>query len=370
MALMCGFAASIGFGVDNGIMLNMQKKDFSFTLPDSLIAQKPCDKRSDSRLLHLQRSSDSSPSQIRDRHFSDVLDLLNPGDLLVMNNTRVIPARLYGKKETGGAVEVLIERLMENNCVMAFVRASKSPKIGAKIIFSESVNATVVGRDEGLFELAFEEGIDLLDSLESLGEIPLPPYMHRDATDDDSDRYQTVFAKHPGAVAAPTAGLHFDEELLDKIKAKGVQLAYVTLHVGAGTFQPIRVENVLEHKMHKERIEVLEETCHQINQTHAAGGRVVAVGTTVVRSLESAAKAGLADNGDLLPYSGETDIFIYPGYEFKVIDTLITNFHLPESTLLMLVSAFASKKEILDAYQHAIDSNYRFYSYGDAMFIE
>ncbi|HFD32540.1 MAG TPA: tRNA preQ1(34) S-adenosylmethionine ribosyltransferase-isomerase QueA [Gammaproteobacteria bacterium] len=344
----------------------MQKKDFSFTLPDSLIAQKPCDKRTDSRLLHINRKT----SQIKDRLFTDILDLLQPGDLLVMNNTRVIPARLFGKKETGGAVEVLIERLLDEKRAMAFVRASKSPKVGSTIHFANDVTATVSGRDDGLFELAFNIDSDLLGVLEALGEIPLPPYMHRDATEYDKNRYQTVFAEHPGAVAAPTAGLHFDEDILSKIKAKGIDFSYVTLHVGAGTFQPIRVDNILEHKMHKERIDVSAETCQKINETRKNGGRIVAVGTTVVRSLESAAREGLSEQDEILPFSGETDIFIYPGYQFQMIDALVTNFHLPESTLLMLVSAFASHSQIQQAYQHAIDEKYRFYSYGDAMFID
>ncbi|MDH3326790.1 MAG: tRNA preQ1(34) S-adenosylmethionine ribosyltransferase-isomerase QueA [Gammaproteobacteria bacterium] len=344
----------------------MQKKDFSFTLPDSLIAQQPCDKRTDSRLLHLTRAT----GQLEDAQFTDILDLIRPGDLLVMNNTRVIPARLFGKKETGGAVEVLIERIMGENRAMAFVRASKSPKLDGILSFPGGVTAKVVGRDEGLFELEFSGESNLLSTLEELGEIPLPPYMHRDATDYDKNRYQTVFAQHPGAVAAPTAGLHFDEEILGKIKDKGVDFSYVTLHVGAGTFQPIRVDNIIEHKMHRERIDVSPETCAKINQTRKNGGRIVAVGTTVVRSLESAARAGLSESGELRPFNGDTDIFIYPGYKFNIVNALITNFHLPESTLLMLVSAFASSEQIKDAYQHAIESKYRFYSYGDAMFIE
>jgi len=369
MALWRGLAASMGFAIDvldNGIIPGMQKKDYSFTLPDSLIAQKPCDKRTDSRLLHLNRAN----GEIADRMFTDILDLLKPGDLLVMNDTRVIPARLFGKKETGGAVEVLIERLIGETRAMAFVKASKSPKEGAVLFFTNNVVAKVLGRRDGLFELAFEGDTSLLDILEELGEIPLPPYMQRDATEFDKNRYQTVFAEHPGAVAAPTAGLHFDDDILLQIKEKGVDFSYVTLHVGAGTFQPIRVDNVLEHKMHKERMDVSPETCDKINQTRKNGGRVVAVGTTVVRSLESAAFRGLSGQGDLLPFSGETDIFIYPGYQFKVIDALITNFHLPESTLLMLVSAFASQSQIKSAYLHAIDAEYRFYSYGDAMFIQ
>jgi len=339
----------------------MQKKEFSFTLPDELIAKFPVEQRTSSRLLCLNKNN----GEITDSQFSRFPYLLKENDLLVMNNTRVIPARLYGKKSTGGAVEVLIERIMSDHRVLAFVRASKSPKAGAKIIFTEDVAATVVAKDDGLFELAFADGVNLLDTLERLGEMPLPPYMNREAAENDKSRYQTVFAKHPGAVAAPTAGLHFDDKILHEIKEKGVDTAYVTLHVGAGTFQPIRVDNILEHKMHSERIDVDQETIDKIIAAKARGGRIVAVGTTVVRSLESV----IREQGELKPYAGETDIFIYPGYEFKVVDTLLTNFHLPESTLIMLVSAFAGKENVLGAYQHAIEERYRFYSYGDAMFI-
>jgi len=339
----------------------MQKKEFSFTLPNELIAKFPTEQRTSSRLLCLNKEN----GEIADRHFLDVLDLLNENDLLVLNNTRVIPARLYGKKASGGAVEVLIERILDEQRVLAFVRASKSPKAGSVILFAENISATVVDKQDGLFELAFIAGLDLLDTLEQLGEMPLPPYMEREVRESDKSRYQTVFAEHPGAVAAPTAGLHFDENCLQAIKQKGVDTAYVTLHVGAGTFQPMRVDNILEHKMHNERIDIPPETIDKIVATKARGGRVVAVGTTVVRSLESVIK----ETGSLQPFTGETDIFIYPGYEFKVVDALITNFHLPESTLIMLVSAFAGKENVLKAYQHAIENRYRFYSYGDAMFI-
>jgi len=339
----------------------MQKSDFHFDLPPSLIAQYPTPERTASRLLYLNRQT----GDIKDKCFSNVLDLLKAGDLLVMNNTRVIPARLHGKKQTGGIVEVLIERLLDDNRALAFVRASKSPKVNSFLHFDAEVSAEVVGRHEDLFELKFIGDKTLLAVLEDLGEIPLPPYMTRDAGKEDADRYQTVFAKHHGAVAAPTAGLHFDEVLLEKVQEKGVSLAYVTLHVGAGTFKPMRVDNILEHKMHKERIEVSASVCEKILKTKKSGGRVVAVGTTVVRSLESAAL-----NGELKPIDDETNIFIYPGFEFKVVDTLITNFHLSESTLLMLVSAFATKKQVFEAYSHAIEEKYRFFSYGDAMFIE
>jgi len=339
----------------------MQKKDFSFDLPENLIAQYPTEQRTASRLLCMARKT----GVIQDRQFTDFVDLLQPNDLLVMNNTRVIPARLHGKKTTGGNVEVLIERLLDENKVLAFVRASKSPKVASSIVFSENVSATMLDKHDGLFELQFNEQENLLETLENLGEVPLPPYMVRQVTENDKQRYQTVFAQHPGAVAAPTAGLHFDENILQQIRVKGVDTAYVTLHVGAGTFQPMRVDNILEHKMHKEWIDVPAITCEKITKIKANGGRVVAVGTTVVRSLESSAK-----QGKLKPFCGETNIFIYPGYEFNVVDALLTNFHLPESTLLMLVSAFAGKDHVLNAYQHAIEKQYRFYSYGDAMFIQ
>jgi len=342
----------------------MQKKDFSFTLPDSLIAQKPCEQRTQSRLLSLSRHS----GEIVDRQFTDLLNLLKPGDLLLMNNTRVIPARLYGKKTSGGAVEVLIESLQGENKARAFIKASKSPKPGSHIIFTSEISAEVTTKEGGLFELVFSGNKNLLAILDELGEIPLPPYMHREADDADKARYQTVYASSPGAVAAPTAGLHFDRNLLDRIGDKGVRCEYVTLHVGAGTFQPIRVENILEHKMHSEYIEIDQSTCDAVNQTRKNGGRVIAVGTTVVRVIESASNIGKF-SGELKPYQGETDIFIYPGYKFNIIDGLVTNFHLPESTLLMLVSAFAGKESIIKAYQHAIEQKYRFYSYGDAMFI-
>ncbi len=339
----------------------MLKTDFQFDLPESLIAQYPTSERTASRLLYLNRQT----GDIQDKGFTDILGFLKPNDLLVMNNTRVIPARLKGKKQTGGAVEVLIERLLSDSRALAFVRASKSPKIHSQLHFAPQVSATVVARHEDLFELQFVADQDLLMILRALGEIPLPPYMTREAGDEDVARYQTVFAKHDGAVAAPTAGLHFDKELLQKVADIGVNIDYVTLHVGAGTFKPMRAASILEHKMHKERIEVPLSVCEKIEETKQKGGRVIAVGTTVVRSLESAAR-----DGCLKPMDGDTDIFIYPGYQFNVIDGLITNFHLSESTLLMLVCAFANKKQILNAYAHAVNEQYRFFSYGDAMFID
>lgn len=339
----------------------MYKSEFQFTLPEPLIAKYPTPERTASRLLCLNRRT----GELQDKVFSDILALFKPGDLLVMNNTRVIPARLHGRKETGGVVEVLIERLLGNNAALAFVRASKSPKVNTCLSFSETLSASVVARHDDLFELQFNCAGDLLTELHLLGEIPLPPYMARGAEEGDLGRYQTVFAKHDGAVAAPTAGLHFDETLLQQISNLGVALDYVTLHIGAGTFKPMRVDNILEHKMHSERIEVPASVCEKIRQTKKNGGRVIAVGTTVVRSLESASLGG-----SIKPVSQETDIFIYPGFEFKVIDALITNFHLSESTLLMLVSAFAGKAKTLAAYEYAVNEKYRFFSYGDAMFID
>ena len=336
----------------------MQRNDFSFDLPEKLIAQKPCAERTASRLLVLDRKS----GEIDDRQFSSIVDLLDDGDLLVMNNTRVIRARLFGQKKTGGKVEFLIERVLDDHQVLAQIKASKSPKAGTKIEFDQDFSATVTGRQDDLFEVKFESPV--WDLMEAIGHIPLPPYITREDTGFDVERYQTVFAEKEGAVAAPTAGLHFDQDLLDQLAEKGVQFAQVTLHVGAGTFQPMRVDNLEDHKMHSEIIEVSEAVCDQIRETRKQGGRVIALGTTTVRALESASKDGMAE-----PFSGETNIFIYPGYEFQSVDAMITNFHLSESTLLMLVCAFAEQEKMMNAYQHAVDQEYRFFSYGDAMFI-
>ncbi len=338
----------------------MRTSDFHFELPDELIAQRPAAERGASRLLLL----DGAEGVPQDRHFADLPALLNPGDLLVFNDTRVIPARLFGVKESGGRVEVLIERLTGDREALAHVRASKSPKPGTTLTLEEAFEVEVTGREGALFALRFPA--PALALLEAHGRLPLPPYIEREAGADDDERYQTVFADKAGAVAAPTAGLHFDEAMLERLAAMGVEQARVTLHVGAGTFQPVRVENIDEHHMHAERIEVPAETVAAIAACRARGGRVVAVGTTVVRSLESAVRA---HQGVLRPYSGETDIFIYPGYTFGVIDALLTNFHLPESTLLMLVSAFAGYDEVMAAYRHAVAERYRFFSYGDAMFL-
>jgi len=338
----------------------MQVSDFSFELPDELIASFPLEQRSASRLLCL----DGNSGEVVHRQFTDLVDLLRPGDLLVFNNTRVIPARLFGQKESGGKVELLIERVTSDNTALAHVRSSRSPKPGAKLFFEGNIQATVEGRQGNLFELSFQIDSTLIEALEQHGHMPLPPYMNREDQLEDRERYQTVYNQKPGAVAAPTAGLHFDDGMFEHIKAKGIDTAFVTLHVGAGTFQPVKVESVTEHVMHAEYIEVSQQVCDQVKATKAAGGRVIAVGTTSVRCLESASAGG-----EIAPYSGDTSIFIYPGYEYRVVDRLVTNFHLPESTLLMLVSAFAGFENTISAYNQAVAEQYRFFSYGDAMFI-
>lgn len=336
----------------------MHRRDFYFELPPELIAQHPLAERTSSRLLVLR------DGVVEDRLFADIAELLQPGDLLVMNNTRVIPARLFGQKDTGGKVEVLVERVLDEHQVLAHVRASKSPKPGGRLVLEGELQAEVTGREGDLFCLRFTGDQPVVDLLEQHGHMPLPPYIERADASADRERYQTVFAERQGAVAAPTAGLHFDQPMLDALAKKGVNSTFVTLHVGAGTFQPVRVDNIAEHHMHKEYIEVSADTVEAVKQTRARGGRVVAVGTTCVRALESAARGG-----ELQPFVGDTDIFITPGYAFQVVDALITNFHLPESTLLMLVSAFAGFNEVMAAYQHAIEQRYRFFSYGDAMFL-
>ncbi|WP_019029454.1 tRNA preQ1(34) S-adenosylmethionine ribosyltransferase-isomerase QueA [Colwellia piezophila] len=356
----------------------MRVSDFSFELPEALIARYPKAERSASRLLTLNGNSGA----ITDGVFTDIVAQLNAGDLLVFNNTRVIPARMFGQKASGGKIEVLVERIIDQNTALAHIRASKSPKVGNELFLCRDqgskegrgkVKATMVARHGALFELKFHGEQSVLDILDDIGHMPLPPYIDRPDEDSDKERYQTVYNEKPGAVAAPTAGLHFDQPLLEKIKAKGVELAFVTLHVGAGTFQPVKVDEIADHIMHSEYVEVSAEVVAKIHKTKAAGGRVVAVGTTSVRSLESAAKAALekdpATKQLLAPFYGDTDIFITPGYQFKIIDALVTNFHLSESTLLMLVSAFSGYDHIMSAYQHAIDKEYRFFSYGDAMFL-
>ena len=343
----------------------MQVSDFNFALPDELIARYPMPERTASRLLQLQGDS----GEIRHGHFTDVLQLLNPGDLLVFNNTRVIPARLFGQKASGGKLEVLVERVLDSQTVLAHVRASKAPKSGTLLQFDEGVEATMVARHDALFELKFAGSRSVFAILEAIGHMPLPPYIDRPDEQADKERYQTVYNAKPGAVAAPTAGLHFDKPLLAQLQAKGVELAFVTLHVGAGTFQPVRVDKIEDHHMHKEYVEVPEEVVAQIAATRQRGGRVVAVGTTSVRSLESAARASSLRGTELAAFSGDTDIFIFPGYQFAVVDALITNFHLPESTLIMLVSAFAGYDHVMAAYRQAVAERYRFFSYGDAMFV-
>ena len=340
----------------------MLVSDYHFDLPDSLIANYPMPDRTSSRLLHL----DGPTGDVVHRQFPDVLDLAQPGDLMVFNNTRVIPARVFGQKESGGKVEILVERVINSNEALAHVRASTSPKENSKLILGqdkdEQIEATMIGRSGALFHLAFNEPV--LDVLTRAGHMPLPPYIERPDEDSDQERYQTVYNQKPGAVAAPTAGLHFDEALLEKLKAKGVETAFVTLHVGAGTFQPMKVENVKDHIMHAEYVEVEPSVVEHVKATKARGGRVIAVGTTSVRSLESASQSG-----EIMPMQGDTSIFIYPGYEFKTVDALVTNFHLPESTLIMLISAFAGYDHVMAAYKKAVEQKYRFFSYGDAMFI-
>ena len=338
----------------------MRTSDFDYKLPPELIAQRPLEQRSSSRLLHLP-----SDGKYVDTVFSRLPELLKSGDLLVFNNTRVFPARLYGRKMSGGKVEILIERLLGGAQVLAHIGASKSPKAGARIELHDGVAVYVLERRGALYKLQFDIQEDLLAYLERAGQLPLPPYIERAPENEDQVRYQTVYAERVGAVAAPTAGLHFDHDVLNRSQANGVRQCFLTLHVGAGTFQPVRSEWVKDHAMHAEWVEVPEQVCTVIRETKARGGRVVAVGTTVIRSLETAAVGG-----ELSPFTGETQLFITPGFEFNVVDILITNFHLPRSSLLMLVSAFAGHQRIMHAYQHAVDQRYRFFSYGDAMLIE
>ncbi|MDU6411063.1 MAG: tRNA preQ1(34) S-adenosylmethionine ribosyltransferase-isomerase QueA [Yersiniaceae bacterium] len=343
----------------------MRVADFSFELPESLIARYPQAQRSGCRLLSL----DGPSGDLTHGVFTDLLETLEAGDLLVFNNTRVIPARMFGRKVSGGKIEVLVERVLDDHRVLAHVRASKAPKPGAELLLGddESISATMVARHDALFELRFNDERDVFSVLNAAGHMPLPPYIDRPDDEADRELYQTVYSAKPGAVAAPTAGLHFDEPLLAALKEKGIEMAFVTLHVGAGTFQPVRVESIEDHIMHAEYAEVPQEVVDAVLACKARGKRVVAVGTTSVRSLESAAQA--AQDGLIAPFFGDTKIFIYPGYEYQVIDALITNFHLPESTLIMLVSAFAGYTQTMNAYHTAVAEQYRFFSYGDAMFI-
>jgi S-adenosylmethionine:tRNA ribosyltransferase-isomerase len=339
----------------------VHRQDFHFALPPELIAQQPLARRSDSRLLTL----DGATGALDDRQFHELPELLRPGDLLVFNDTRVIPARLFGRKASGGRFELLVERLLDEQRALAQIRASKAPKLGGRLQFDAGFTAVVLGRHADLFEVGVEGDEAWLPLLERHGRLPLPPYITREPTTEDHERYQTVYARQPGAVAAPTAGLHFDPALLDRLARQGVEQAFITLHVGAGTFQPLRVERVEDHVMHAERIEVSAAACEHVRAARKRGGRIIAVGTTVTRALETATD----DQGVLQPWAGETRIFIYPGYRFRGVDALITNFHLPESTLLMLVAAFAGPAEIRQAYRHAVQQRYRFFSYGDAMLI-
>ena len=333
----------------------MLVSDFDYELPESLIARYPLKERRASRLLEVGIT-------LADRQFSDFPTLLRRGDLLVFNDTRVIPARLAAHKDTGGRVEILIERVTGTQNALAHVRASKSPKPGARLLLDDGIEAVVDGRDGEYFNLTFSE--ELQKILDIQGSVPLPPYLERDAEPGDVERYQTVYARDPGAVAAPTAGLHFDQQMLDETRAEGIRHAFVTLHVGAGTFQALRNEHIEDNRLHLERVEVNEECCELVNATRRDGGRVIAVGTTAVRSLECASV-----DGTLQAFNGETDLFILPGYRFRMIDAMLTNFHLPRSSLLMLVAAFAGTERILAAYRHAVREKYRFFSYGDAMFL-
>lgn len=336
----------------------MQRSEFTYDLPGDLIAQAPLAQRSAGRLLRL----DGGSGVYTDSRFVNFPGLLRAGDLLVLNDTRVIAARLDARKDSGGRAEVLIERVQGPDTACALIRASKSPRTGSSLVFADESRATVLGRDDDLFNLGFERPV--MDLLQEHGHVPLPPYIAREDNDNDLDRYQTVFATKAGAVAAPTAGLHFDQTILDTIAAMDVAIASVTLHVGAGTFQPVRCDDIRDHKMHAERIELGTDVVDEITKCRKRNGRVIAVGTTVVRSLETACQGG-----ELRPYHGDSRLFIYPGYRFRCVDAMLTNFHLPESTLLMLVCAFAGREHVLNAYHHAIQEEYRFFSYGDAMFI-
>ena len=350
----------------------MLVSDFHFDLPDELIARYPTQQRTASRLLSLNGAT----GEYQDQHFTDLLEHINPGDLLIFNNTRVIPARVYGRKASGGKIEMLVERVLDEHRCLAHIRSSKSPKEGAELFFGEDklgegngFKATMVARHDTLFELYFTAEQALFELLQQAGHMPLPPYIDRPDEDADQERYQTVYSKVLGAVAAPTAGLHFDNDTLQKLAEKGVDTAFVTLHVGAGTFQPVRVTTIEDHKMHSEYAEVSQEVVDKILATKANGKRVICVGTTSVRSIESAAQQAEKEGKLIAPFYSDTAIFLHPGKSFRIVDALVTNFHLPESTLIMLVSAFAGYKNCMQAYQHAVEAKYRFFSYGDAMFI-
>ncbi|MFT4607473.1 MAG: S-adenosylmethionine:tRNA ribosyltransferase-isomerase [Urechidicola sp.] len=339
----------------------MQLADFDYHLPDELIAQKPLAQRRASRLLRVT----PLVGDITNGQFTDITTFLNSGDLLVFNDTRVVPARLFGQKQTGGKIEVLVERILDDQTLLAHIRSSKSPKEGAVLLLEEQISCVMTEREGALFKLTQGSDKSWLTLLNQYGHMPLPPYIERADDEEDLERYQTVYAQNPGAVAAPTAGLHFDQALITELEVKGVETAHITLHVGAGTFQPVKVENIDEHVMHSEWVEVSQQVCDAIARTHMNGNKVVAVGTTVVRSLEAAASGGKAK-----AFKGDVSIFITPGFRFNAVDAMITNFHLPKSTLLMLVSAFAGTELIQRAYRQAVNEQYRFFSYGDAMLIE
>ena len=343
----------------------MKKSDFHYELPESLVAQQPLPERSASRLLVLP----AADAPLQDRHVRELPELLQPGDLLVFNDTRVLPARLFGNKPSGGRVEILIERLLGGHDARAQLGMSKPARAGTRIALDDGGEAEVLGREGEFYLLRFDGDEPLEKFLLHAGQIPLPPYIHRAPGADDAERYQTVFARELGAVAAPTAGLHFDDALLDALRARGVAFGTVTLHVGAGTFQPMRAEHLDQHVMHSEWLNVGAALVEQIAHTRKNGGRVIAVGTTVVRALESATVRNEAGEYILQPFAGETRIFIFPGYRIRSVDALLTNFHLPESTLLMLVSAYAGRERVLAAYRHAVEQGYRFFSYGDAMLV-
>lgn len=338
----------------------MQLSDFHFELPEDLIAKYPAASRSESRLLSL-----GDDLQLNHLKFHELIQLVNEGDLLVFNDTRVIPARLFGQKLTGGLVEILVERVLDDERVLAQVRVSKPPRPGDYLHFPDGIQLEVVGRVRNFYELKYKGTRSILDVIESIGQIPLPPYMRREADETDKERYQTIYARHKGSVAAPTAGFHFDDALLDALREKGVEMGFLTLHIGAGTFAPVRVENIREHQMHPEYLIVPEELCEKIRAAKQRGKRVIAVGTTSLRALETASQSG-----EIAPYHGETSIFIYPGYTFRCADALVTNMHLPCSTLLMLVCAFSGYEKVMHAYRVAVENKYHFYSYGDAMWME
>jgi S-adenosylmethionine:tRNA ribosyltransferase-isomerase len=339
----------------------MRTDDFDFFLPDTLIAQFPTQERRASRLLQVNGIT----GELHDNLFAKLPDLLLPGDLLVFNDTRVIKARLHGRKASGGQIEALIERVLGTHEALAHIRASKAPKPGAQLIFADTIEAEVIARQDDLFHLRFHGTTPVAELLEQFGALPLPPYIQHNPSDFDEGRYQTIYAREPGAVAAPTAGLHFDERMLAELKLRNINTAYITLHVGSGTFLPVRVQNLAEHKMHSERYHISQTTVNAIEQAQNNGGRIIAVGTTVLRALESAARDGNLQAGE-----NETTIFITPGFQFQIVERLLTNFHLPKSTLLMLVSAFGGVDLLKKAYLHAVNEQYRFFSYGDAMLIE